>query len=141
MMKNQFGFLILNGGMGYLVSTLFSGFFVAYIPFPFSYSFKSMLQRGVEANPNVSTSFLSALSFYFIVLMGCGEIVNLLLSIIGFECLNNSQIDLPIMNQQGKLMLNIELIHKLSLVSPLGNQIDYSKLFKEEIESLQVAVS
>lgn len=105
MMKNQFGFLILNGGMGYLVSTLFSGLFVAYIPFPFSYSFKSMLQRGVEPEPNICTSFLSALSFYFIVLMGSGEIVNLFLSIIGFECTHNSQLDLPMMNQQGKLVV------------------------------------
>ncbi|KAJ1612322.1 hypothetical protein OJ253_642 [Cryptosporidium canis] len=125
MMKNQFGFLILNGGMGYLVNTLFSGFYVAYIPFPFSYSFKGMLQRGVEVNPNVSASFLSALSFYFIVLMSCGEIVNSLLSIIGFENTNNSQIDLTMMNHQ---------------VSPLGNQIDYSKLFREEIESFQISV-
>ncbi|KAH8583567.1 uncharacterized protein ELE39_000335 [Cryptosporidium sp. chipmunk genotype I] len=102
MMKNQFGFLILNGGMGYLVNTLFSGFLVVYIPFPLSYSFKGMLQRGIEPNPNISASFLSALSFYFIVLLGCGEIVNLLLSVIGFESVSTSQIDLSMMNQQGK---------------------------------------
>ncbi|OII73705.1 uncharacterized protein cubi_03503 [Cryptosporidium ubiquitum] len=123
MMKNQFGFLILNGGMGYLVSTLFSGFFVAYIPFPLSYSFKGMLQRGIEINPNISASFLSALSFYFIVLLGSGEVIHLFLSIIGFEGVSSSQIDLPMMNQQA---------------SPLGSQTDYSKLFKEEIESLQI---
>lgn len=103
MMKNQFGFLILNGGMGYLVSTLFSGFLVAYIPFPLSYSFKGMLQRGIENNPNISASFISALSFYFIVFLGCGEVVHLFLSIIGLESTSNSQIDFPMMNQQGKL--------------------------------------
>ncbi|KAL5367013.1 hypothetical protein CPHLJ_8g2780 [Cryptosporidium parvum] len=125
MMKNQFGFLILNGGMGYLVNTLFSGFLVVYIPFPLSYSFKGMLQRGIESNPNISASFLSALSFYFIALLCCGEVVHLFLSIIGFEGVSGPQIDLPMMNQQ---------------VSPLGNQTDYSKLFKEEVESLQITV-
>ncbi|KAF7458438.1 putative ER membrane protein complex subunit 3 [Cryptosporidium felis] len=123
MMKNQFGFLILNGGMGYLVSTLFSGFYIAYIPLPISYSFKVMLQRGVENNSNVPASFLSALSFYFIVLLACGDIVNLFFWLIGFEFVANTQIDIPMMNHQ---------------VSPFGNQVDFSKLFRDESESLQM---
>ncbi|KAH7649882.1 SWI SNF2 like ATpase and a Myb domain [Cryptosporidium bovis] len=120
-MKNQFGFLILNGGIGFLVSSLFSGFFVAYLPIPISYSFKGMLQKGVEVIPNISTSYLSALSFYFIVLIACGELSNILLSMFGFENTSNIHLDIPMVNQRE---------------SPLGNQTDYSKLFSEEIESL-----
>lgn len=106
MMKNQFGFLLLNGGMGYIVSTLFSGFLVAYFPIPLSYSFKGMLQRGIENCPNLNVSFLSGLSFYFIALLSSGELVNLFLYLIGFENVSNNHIDIPMMNQQGKYKIH-----------------------------------
>ncbi|KAH8740694.1 hypothetical protein FG386_002656 [Cryptosporidium ryanae] len=127
-MKNQFGFLILNGGIGYLVSSLFSGFFVAYIPISTSYSFKGMLQKGVEIIPDSNTSYLSALSFYFIVLISCGEISNVLFSLLGFENTSNIHLDISMVNQRDSC--------SYFPASPLANQTDYSKLFSEEIESL-----
>ncbi|OII77015.1 hypothetical protein cand_023580 [Cryptosporidium andersoni] len=126
MMKNQFGFLILNGGMGFLVSSLFSGFIVAKFPFPLAFSFKGMLQRGISFIPNLDPSFLSALSFYFIVLLGSNGIITLLFYYFNFNQTGIMSIDFPSMNPQ------------VQTNNLMANQIDYSKLFKEEIDSWSI---
>merc|ERR1712039_238103 len=48
MMKNQMFFMVSQGLLAYWVSHLFDGFLVAKPPFPLTFQFKGMMQRGVN---------------------------------------------------------------------------------------------
>lgn len=78
MMKTQVLNLALSAGVGYLVSSLFSGFLVAKAPFLLPYKFKSILQRGIDV-PNLEVTYVSSLSWYFFVLISSSNILMLLL--------------------------------------------------------------
>eukprot|EP00919_Chromeraceae_sp_WS-2016_P054013 GHVR01128212.1.p1 GENE.GHVR01128212.1~~GHVR01128212.1.p1 ORF type:complete len:290 (+),score=60.22 GHVR01128212.1:147-1016(+) len=82
MMKQQVVYIFLQGGLAYFVSYVFSGFVVAKTPFPLTYKFKSMLQRGVEV-PSLDYTFVSSLSWYFVVLLGAGGIIGLVAQMAG----------------------------------------------------------
>jgi len=79
MMKNQFVFMILQGLLGYWVSHLFSGFLVAKTPFPLTFRFKPMMQRGVDVS-SLDVSYISALSWYFIVMFCSSGFMQLCMS-------------------------------------------------------------
>merc|ERR1719158_1565383 len=79
MMKNQMVFIVLQGGIGYWVSHLFSGFLVAKTPFPLTFQFKSMLQRGVEVSA-LEPGYVSSLCWYFFVMMSSSTVVYLMQS-------------------------------------------------------------
>lgn len=66
-MKYNMVFLVLNAGAAYLISYLFSECVVARMPFDLSRSFKPVLQRGIDVDA-LDPSFVSALSWYFLVL-------------------------------------------------------------------------
>eukprot|EP01055_Gregarina_sp_Pseudo9_P004227 Gregarina_sp_Pseudo_9__4226@NODE_437_length_2833_cov_19_972799_g413_i0_p2_GENE_NODE_437_length_2833_cov_19_972799_g413_i0NODE_437_length_2833_cov_19_972799_g413_i0_p2_ORF_typecomplete_len304_score28_65EMC3_TMCO1/PF01956_16/1_5e03EMC3_TMCO1/PF01956_16/1_5e21_NODE_437_length_2833_cov_19_972799_g413_i019222719 len=72
MMKYNVGFLILNGGLAYLISFLFSDSVVAKTPFPLTPTFKPLLQRGIEVN-DLDTAYVSAISWYFLILFCSGS--------------------------------------------------------------------
>lgn len=72
MMKYNIGFLILNGGLAYLISFLFSDSVVAKTPFPLTPTFKPLLQRGIEVN-DLDTAYVSAISWYFLILFCSGS--------------------------------------------------------------------
>eukprot|EP01054_Gregarina_sp_Poly1_P007671 Gregarina_sp_Poly_1__7670@NODE_4317_length_648_cov_179_165232_g995_i3_p1_GENE_NODE_4317_length_648_cov_179_165232_g995_i3NODE_4317_length_648_cov_179_165232_g995_i3_p1_ORF_typecomplete_len158_score24_44EMC3_TMCO1/PF01956_16/2_9e19_NODE_4317_length_648_cov_179_165232_g995_i3131604 len=72
MMKYNIGFLILNGGLAYLISYLFSDSVVAKTPFPLTPTFKPLLQRGIEVN-DLDTAYVSAISWYFLILFCSGS--------------------------------------------------------------------
>ena len=58
MMKEQMIFLVGQGLIGYWVSFLYNGFLVGKTPFPLTFRFKSMLQRGVEVD-NLEPGYIS----------------------------------------------------------------------------------
>ena len=60
------------------VSTYFSGFVVAKLPFPLADRFKSMIHRGlsVSALPN---AYVSSLSWFVLTMFGVGGLVNMIL--------------------------------------------------------------
>merc|ERR1719387_2647130 len=74
MMKTQMVFIISQGGLAYWVSHLFSGFLVAKTPFPLTFQFKSMLQRGVEVTA-LEPGYVSSLCFYFFVMLSSSALV------------------------------------------------------------------
>ncbi|KAL8455666.1 hypothetical protein Emag_000488 [Eimeria magna] len=76
-MKSQLAFVLLQGGMAYLINTFFSGFVVAKIPFSLPYRFKAMLQRGVDV-PLLDVAYVSSLSWYFLVMLSVGGLVFLI---------------------------------------------------------------
>jgi len=75
MMKSQMVFIVIQGGLSYWVNWLFSGFLVAKLPFPLTFQFKSMLQRGVDVS-SLETGYVSSLCFYFFVMMSSHAMVS-----------------------------------------------------------------
>lgn len=78
MMKNNMAFMIPNMGMMAFVSYFFSGFVVVKIPFPLTSRFKMMCQRGIDLG-TLEVSYVSSLSWYFLVMFGLSGFFNLVL--------------------------------------------------------------
>merc|ERR1719183_1110808 len=79
MMKNQMVFMVSQGLLAYWVSHLFSGFLVAKTPFPLTFQFKSMLQRGVEVQ-SLEPGYVSSLCWYMFVMMSSHSLIGLVQS-------------------------------------------------------------
>ncbi|PFH33085.1 putative membrane protein [Besnoitia besnoiti] len=77
MLKGQMSFIFLQGGMAYFINYLFPDFLVAKMPFPLTFRFKSMLQRGIDL-PSLDVTYVSSLSWYFLIMMSSGGLLQLL---------------------------------------------------------------
>merc|ERR1719150_441988 len=80
MMKNQMFFMVSQGLLAYWVSHLFSGFLVAKTPFPLTFQFKSMMQRGVEVQA-LEPGYVSSLCWYMFVMMSSHSLLGLVTSL------------------------------------------------------------
>lgn len=78
MMKNNMVYMIPNMGMMAFVSYFFSGFVVCKMPFPLTSRFKMMLQRGIDLG-TLEVSYVSSLSWYFLVMFGLRGFFSLIL--------------------------------------------------------------
>lgn len=79
MMKGNLSFMLPNIAMMSLVSSFFSGFVCLKIPFPLpSARFKMMTQRGVDLS-TLDVSYVSSLSWYFLVTFGLSGVYKLIL--------------------------------------------------------------
>jgi len=131
MMKNQFAFLFLSGGLAYFISFLFPGFLVAKAPFPLSYRFKSMLQRGIDV-PSLDVTYVSSLSWYFFVLFGSNGLMSILTYLRDPDKTAGEGTD-------------IDLSNPMMQMNPAANPMlpglgapDLKKVFQQERESLDV---
>merc|ERR1719387_3020263 len=124
MMKMQMVFIISQGGLAYWVSHLFSGFLVAKTPFPLTFQFKSMLQRGVEVTA-LEPGYVSSLCFYFFVMLSSSALVHLLQSYLSGSAA--AEMDAPRAAMMG------------SMGTPMmGGGPDLNKVYKQEEESLSI---
>ena len=73
-MANTVPHIVMMTGMNYL----FSGFVISKVPFPLTPRFKMMLQQGVNLS-TLDSSYVSALSWYFIVMFGIQGFTSLVL--------------------------------------------------------------
>lgn len=79
MMKGNITFMVPNFVMMTFVSYFFTGFVCLKVPFPMPSShFKLMLQRGVDMS-TLDVSYVSSLSWYFLVTFGINGIFRLIL--------------------------------------------------------------
>merc|ERR1719411_581692 len=100
MMKNQMVFMVLQGLLAYWVSHLFSGFLVAKTPFPLTFQFKGMLQRGVEVQ-SLEPGYVSSLCWYMFVLMSSHSLIGLVQSF--FSKADEDAEDNPMMAMMGSM--------------------------------------
>merc|ERR1719454_1896104 len=99
MLKNQMVFIILQGAVAYWVSHLFSGFLVAKTPFPLTFQFKSMMQRGVEVS-SLEPGYVSSLCWYMFVMISSHSLIALVQS---FFSKDHSDEDNPMMAMMGQM--------------------------------------
>jgi len=79
MMMGNMSNMIPMIGVGYIINLFFAGFVAIRVPFPLTIRFKGMLQRGIETQL-LSSSWVSAASFYFLCLTGTRGIFGLFMS-------------------------------------------------------------
>ena len=120
MLKGQMLNMIPNLVIGYLINMLFSGFLIAKVPFPLTFRFKSMLQRGVEL-PELDPSWVSSASWYFLCIFGLRRLYSLVLG-------EENQADPSKMMEQ----------QMTGMAMQTQNQ-DMSAEFKKEWEEMMVA--
>lgn len=75
-MKGNVAYMVQNLFMITWVSNFFTGFVLVKVPFPLTMRFKSMTQRGVDL-ATLDASYISSLSWYFIVMFGLNRILPL----------------------------------------------------------------
>lgn len=126
MMKSQMVFMVSQGLLAYWVSHLFSGFLVAKTPFPLTFQFKGMLQRGVDVQA-LEPGYVSSLCFYMFVMMCSHSLIGLMQSMF-FK--SDVEVDDPMMAMMGSMGGGGGLMP--------GGGPDMAKLYKGEQESLEV---
>merc|ERR1711971_340340 len=128
MMKNQMGFMVLQGLLAYWVSHLFSGFLVAKTPFPLTFQFKGMLQRGVDVTA-LEPGYVSSFCWYMFVMMSSHSLMGLVQSF--FSKSDAEAGEDPMMAMMGAMGGG------MGGMMPGGGP-DMSKIYKQEQESLEM---
>lgn len=126
MMKNQMFFMVSQGLLAYWVSHLFSGFLVAKTPFPLTFQFKSMMQRGVEV-ASLEPGYVSSLCWYMFVMFSSHSLIGLIESFISKDA--DSE-DNPMMAMMGSMGGGSPMMP--------GGGPDMAKVYKTEQEGLEV---
>jgi ER membrane protein complex subunit 3 len=85
MMGNNMIFMVQNMVMMQGIQHFFSGFILLQVPFSLTIGFKSMFQKGVVDLPNLSSSYVSSVSWYFLVLYGLRSFLSLLNKICSYN--------------------------------------------------------
>ena len=70
MMKGNMVFMVQNMVMMQGIQHFFSGFILLKVPFPLTIGFKSMFQKGMMELPDLESSYVSSISWYFLVMYG-----------------------------------------------------------------------
>jgi hypothetical protein len=77
MLKGNMTFMVQNMVMMQGIQHFFSGFILLRVPFPLTSGVKSMFQRGLADMPDLSSSFVSSVSWYFLVMYGLRSFLGL----------------------------------------------------------------
>jgi hypothetical protein len=70
MMKGNMVFMVQNMVMVQGIQHCFSGFILLKVPFALTYGFRSMFQKGLAELPDLESSYVSSISWYFLVMYG-----------------------------------------------------------------------
>jgi ER membrane protein complex subunit 3 len=136
MMKNPLG--MLGGNMIFMVQNMvmmqgiqhfFSGFILLQVPFSLTIGFKSMFQKGVVDLPNLSSSYVSSVSWYFLVLYGLRSLFKLLIGQPSFEQREQEMWVQQQMGYQNPPNPTGPKQDLPSLIKLLNNEVDQLELF------------
>merc|ERR1712190_529751 len=128
MMKNQMFFMVSQGLLAYWVSHLFDGFLVAKTPFPLTFQFKGMMQRGVNVQ-SLEPGYVSSLCWYMFVMMSSHSLIGLVQSLLTKE--GGDQDEDPMMAMMGTMGGGMQGMMP-------GGGPDMSKIYKQEQENLEM---
>lgn len=92
MMKGNMVFMVQNMVMMQGISHFFSGFILLKIPFPLTAGFKPMFQRGLYDLPTLEASYVSSVSWYFLVMFGLRGFFRLVIGDPSFETRHSSKL-------------------------------------------------
>lgn len=136
MLKGQMSFVFLQGGSAYLINYLFSGFLVAKAPFPLSFRFKSMLQRGVDV-ASLDVTYVSSLSWYFFIMLSSNGFLGILNHLRGKGLDNAAQEQSSGDSSNSMALAAMGMPPNAGMPMPAMNAPDYSKLFAQQREALE----
>eukprot|EP00916_Digyalum_oweni_P008424 GHVL01014117.1.p1 GENE.GHVL01014117.1~~GHVL01014117.1.p1 ORF type:complete len:273 (+),score=40.45 GHVL01014117.1:120-938(+) len=130
MVKGQLIFIVLQMGMAYWSNVMFSGFLVAKVPFPLTFKFKSMLQRGFDM-PYLDVTYVSSVSWYFFNLFGSSGMMTLIHDISG----SSTNVDL---HSSNAMMMNPSaMMPGGGMGGPMGAP-DPAKKYQQERDNLEL---
>mmetsp|Transcript_13322 Transcript_13322/g.20951 ORF Transcript_13322/g.20951 Transcript_13322/m.20951 type:complete len:298 (+) Transcript_13322:179-1072(+) len=69
-MKGNMAFMVQNMVMMQAIQHFFSGFILLKVPFSLTMGFKQMFQKGLDGLATLDTSYVSSVSWYFLVMFG-----------------------------------------------------------------------
>jgi ER membrane protein complex subunit 3 len=90
MMKGNMAFMVQNMVMMQGIQHFFSGFILLKVPFPLTLGFKQMFQRGLHELPTLDTSYVSSVSWYFLVMFGLRSFFKLAIGDPSMEMMEHS---------------------------------------------------
>ena len=130
-MKGQFAFMaqnmILMQGIGYF----FSGYVLVKVPIPLTNGFKMMFQRGLDLS-TLETSYVSSVSWYFLVMFGLRAFFKLVIESDG----EGSGTGIQDEHKRAGL-IQTELGNGFSAGGP-SKKFDAVNFLKKEIETLEL---
>jgi len=136
MMKNNMAMFVPQILLMTWVSYFFSGFVAVKIPFTLTVRFKSLLQRGIEL-AQLDISYVSALSWYFLVLFGLRGVISLALgegNVADDAKMMQAQMDTGAMMQQTDIIKaytsereNLELVQHLWWLEDAERRLVHTK--------------
>mmetsp|Transcript_19041 Transcript_19041/g.31593 ORF Transcript_19041/g.31593 Transcript_19041/m.31593 type:complete len:301 (+) Transcript_19041:114-1016(+) len=123
-MKGNMVFMVQNMVMMQGISHFFQGFILLKVPFPLTRGFKGMFQRGLgEFATSLDTSYVSSVSWYFLVMFGLRGFFRLMIG-------NPSQEQMEDMKLQSQL--------GLTMAAAGPKKFDSPKALNQEADNLEL---
>jgi hypothetical protein len=91
-MQGSMVFMVQNMVMMQAIQHFFSGFILLKVPFSLTMGFKQMFQRGLEGLTTLDTSYVSSVSWYFLVMYGLRGFFRLVIGSPKMETVQSQQL-------------------------------------------------
>ncbi|KAL7498331.1 hypothetical protein ACHAWT_007659 [Skeletonema menzelii] len=124
-MKGNMAAMVQNMVMMQGISHFFRGFVLVRVPFPLTRGFKQMFQRGLFELNTLDTSYVSSVSWYFLVMFGLRAFFRLAMGD-------------PVQEEVEGQKVQKELGKDFVGGGPAGNQFDGPKALKAEADNLEL---
>lgn len=124
-MKGNMAAMVQNMVMMQGISHFFRGFVLVRVPFPLTRGFKQMFQRGLFELNTLDTSYVSSVSWYFLVMFGLRAFFRLAMGD-------------PVQEDVEGQKVQKELGKDFGGGGPPGNQFDGPKALKAEADTLEL---
>ncbi|KAL7542691.1 hypothetical protein ACHAXR_012000 [Thalassiosira sp. AJA248-18] len=124
-MKGNMAAMVQNMVMMQGISHFFRGFVLVRVPFPLTRGFKQMFQRGLNIGYELDTSYVSSVSWYFLVMFGLRAFFRLAMGD-------------PLQEEMEGNAIQKELGRDYGGGGPPGGQFDGPKVLRAEADNLEL---